>query len=125
MVTTFWSCFRSVRNLCALKNRRNRTPHFTPLKNRSAHSCRLQLESLEERSVPSADLSLAKAASLLTPNVGQTQTWTLTLTNSGTDDANNIVVTDVLPAGMTYLSSTPLGSYDNNTSLWSIPLLTA
>ena len=41
--------------------------------------------------------------------------YTIEVTNSESTDAENVVVTDVLPAGVIYVSSTPAGTYDANT----------
>lgn len=38
---------------------------------------------------------------------GQEITWTITVTNSGTADATDVVVTDDLPAGFTFVSASP------------------
>ena len=51
-------------------------------------------------------LSLSKSGPT-TVTQGQNITWTVTVTNSGTADASNVVVTDTLPAGFTFVSSSP------------------
>lgn len=73
--------------------------------------------------VPSqiADLSLLKAASAGTPNVGSNVTFTLILSNAGPDGATGVVVRDQLPAGLTFVSATATqGTYDNATGLWTV-----
>jgi uncharacterized repeat protein (TIGR01451 family) len=68
-----------------------------------------------------SDLALTKTVNDATPNVGDRVTFTVTLTNSGPDDATNVKVTDLLPAGLTYISSTPSqGSYDSVTGSWTV-----
>ena len=57
--------------------------------------------------VASANLSLQKTSSAPTFHGGDTITYTLTASNAGPDPATNVVVTDVLPAGTTYVSATP------------------
>src|SRR5262249_724354 len=54
-----------------------------------------------------ADLALNKGVSDNTPNVGDTITFTITLSNTGPDPATNVRVTDLLPAGLTFVSATP------------------
>ena len=44
-----------------------------------------------------ADLALTKTVSNPTPNVGDTITFTVTLTNNGPDTATNVQVTDLCP----------------------------
>jgi uncharacterized repeat protein (TIGR01451 family) len=51
-----------------------------------------------------AELSIAKAGSPNPVRVGSRLTYTLTITNNGVDDAVNVVVTDTLPAGVSYQS---------------------
>ncbi len=69
----------------------------------------------------SADLALTKVTSDATPNVGDEITFTLTLTNAGTDLATNVVVTDLLPSGYTFVSSsTTFGTYSATTGLWNV-----
>lgn len=68
-----------------------------------------------------ADIALAIVASATTALTGATVTWTITATNNGPDAANNVTVTDLLPAGVTFVSATPSqGSYSSGTGVWSI-----
>lgn len=68
-----------------------------------------------------ADVSLTKAVSNATPNVGDNVTFTLTLANAGPDSATNVTVGDSLPAGMTFVSSTPSqGAYNSGTGIWTV-----
>ena len=63
-----------------------------------------------------ADLSLAKAASNLTPSVGAAVTFTLTVTNNGPDAATNVEVTDTLPNGYQYVASSISGGSTSDDS---------
>src|SRR5262249_29865493 len=54
-----------------------------------------------------ADLALTKSVSEAHPNVGDTITFTVTLTNKGPDDATNVTVNDSLPFGLSLLNATP------------------
>jgi uncharacterized repeat protein (TIGR01451 family) len=53
-----------------------------------------------------ADLAITKVASTTTPTAGTPFTFTLTATNNGPSSATNVMVTDVLPAGLTFGSTT-------------------
>ena len=53
-----------------------------------------------------ADLSISKTVDKPTPNVGQVITYTITLNDNGPDSATNVQVTDLLPRGLFFLSST-------------------
>src|SRR5262249_7696271 len=56
-----------------------------------------------------------------TPNVGDTITFTVTLTNVGPDIATNVLLADLLPFGLTFVSAAPSqGSYDDRTGLWAV-----
>jgi large repetitive protein len=72
-----------------------------------------------------ADLSLTKTANTLTPNYLSNVTFTVTLTNSGPDAATNVVVTDTLPAGLVFQTSTPAAgtTYNSATGEWTVPSL--
>lgn len=61
-------------------------------------------EATVDLTVQGIDLELAKAVSDTLPLEGQTITYTLTLTNTGPNDATGVEVTDDLPAGVTYVS---------------------
>jgi uncharacterized repeat protein (TIGR01451 family)/uncharacterized delta-60 repeat protein len=73
-----------------------------------------------------ADVGLAMTATPATVVVTSNLTYTLTLTNYGPAGATNIVVTDILPAGMAYVSGTPSpGSVSNSAGVvtWTVPSL--
>jgi uncharacterized repeat protein (TIGR01451 family) len=68
-----------------------------------------------------ADLSVSKTVSNATPNVGDTITYTVTLSDQGPDNATNVVVTDLLPAGLTFVSATPSqGAYSSASGVWTV-----
>jgi uncharacterized repeat protein (TIGR01451 family) len=70
---------------------------------------------------PRADLAISKTVSDPTPNVGDTVTFTVTLTNLGSDPATGVQVTDLLPAGLSLVLATPSqGAYDGTTGLWTV-----
>lgn len=54
-----------------------------------------------------ADVVLTKVVNNSTPNIGETVTYTVTVTNKGTTLVTNLVVKDDLPAGLTFVSATP------------------
>ena len=56
-----------------------------------------------------------------TPNVGDVITFTVTLTNAGPDDATNVTLTDLLPAGLAFVSAVPSqGLYQSATGTWLV-----
>src|SRR5207302_2386291 len=57
--------------------------------------------------VSRADIAVAKIASNGTVTVGSNVTFTITVTNNGPSDATGVQVTDLLPAGLTFVSATP------------------
>src|SRR5207302_1262545 len=54
-----------------------------------------------------ADLAIAKTVANATPNVGDTVTFTVTLTDLGPGAASTVTVQDLLPVGLTLVSATP------------------
>ncbi|HVV15346.1 MAG TPA: peptidoglycan-binding protein [Candidatus Paceibacterota bacterium] len=71
------------------------------------------------------DLALTKTLDDNTPDEGQTITYTLTAINEDeSGPATNVSVTDVLPAGLTFVSySASQGSYASGTGIWNIGTL--
>jgi uncharacterized surface anchored protein len=74
---------------------------------------------------PTADVAIAKSATVAGPyGLGQTITYRVTVSNSGPNDATDVLVHDAWPAGITYLSATTAsGSYDGTTHNWTIPTI--
>jgi uncharacterized repeat protein (TIGR01451 family) len=70
----------------------------------------------------SVDLAVTKSVDNPTPNVGQTVTFTIAVTNTSTSfTATGVGISDVLPAGLTYQSSTASqGTYTNGTGVWGV-----
>lgn len=74
---------------------------------------------------PFANLSLTKAVSATTPATGSNITYTLTVANAAgsTSSASGIVVRDVLPSGVSFVSATGTGSYNSSTGDWLVGTL--
>ncbi len=63
---------------------------------------------------------MSKTVSNPTPNVGDTITYTITVSNNGPDPASNVTVQDLLPTGVAFVSATPAGSYDSLSGVWTV-----
>ena len=59
------------------------------------------------RCVRLADLSVTKTDNPDPVTLGSNLTYTVTVTNSGLDEATEVTVTDTLPSSVTYMSATP------------------
>ncbi|WP_341228078.1 DUF11 domain-containing protein, partial [uncultured Arcticibacterium sp.] len=71
-----------------------------------------------------ADLSLTKAVSDATPNVGDEVTFTIQITNVGPDAATNVELEDYLPIGYSGIANiTGGGIYQNDSITWRIDTL--
>lgn len=74
-----------------------------------------------EKPLAKADLGLTMSASPSPALIGGNLNYVLTLTNFGPNRANDIVLTDFLPAGLNSISSKATqGQYDINTGEWKV-----
>ena len=72
----------------------------------------------------SSDFTLDKTVDCDTPTVGDDVVFRLELSNQGPHDASGLVVSDSLPAGLTYvLHSASQGSYNHATGDWNVGAL--
>lgn len=73
-----------------------------------------------------ADLSLTQTVSNATPNLGESVTFTITVSNAGPDPATGVSVLDALPDGLAFVSATPsVGTFSAATGIWTIGELAA
>ncbi|WP_443937397.1 gliding motility-associated C-terminal domain-containing protein [Pedobacter sp. MW01-1-1] len=67
------------------------------------------------------DLQVVKTVSIPSQYVNSQVTFTIVATNNGPSAATGVTVTDLLPTGFTYVSSTQsIGTYTNATGVWTI-----
>jgi uncharacterized repeat protein (TIGR01451 family) len=72
---------------------------------------------------PNADLALTKTVDPNQATIGEQVVYTLHLVNNGPNTSTGAVVTDVLPTGLQFVSSTGDGSYSATNGHWSVPNL--
>ena len=70
-----------------------------------------------------ADLHLTKAVSDTFPDPGDLITYTVTVCNDGPDTAMGVEVSEVFSPGLSYVSHTADGQYDETSSIWEIGTL--
>jgi uncharacterized repeat protein (TIGR01451 family) len=71
--------------------------------------------------IPVADLELKKYADKEVYKKGDKMYWTIVVTNHGPSTAKDVVVSDVMPSGVKFLSfKASKGSYDPTTGEWDI-----
>jgi uncharacterized repeat protein (TIGR01451 family) len=71
---------------------------------------------------PKVDLSLTKTALPASAKSGDQVVYTLKVSNAGPDKATGVKVTDVLPAGLTYVSHAG-GTYDKVSGEWNVDMV--
>jgi len=85
-----------------------------------AAGCSTTCEVAIQEEVCAIDLALIKTVSDQEPVVGETVTFTLSLTNNGPDDATGVEVTDYIPSGYTSpINISDNGSLSANNVTWS------
>jgi uncharacterized repeat protein (TIGR01451 family) len=74
---------------------------------------------------PTADIAVTKSVDIATPVIGDNVTFTVTAQNLGPLDATGVVVTDLLPSGLNFVSATPSTgtTYTSGTGQWNIGAL--
>ena len=72
----------------------------------------------------SADLEVIKTVNVTNPNYGEEICWTITVRNNGPDEANDVVVCDVLPDSLAWVSDDGGGKYNHANGKWTIGKLT-
>ncbi len=71
-----------------------------------------------------ADLAVTKTVDKAAAGEGSTVTFTITVDNLGPSDTTGVTVSDLLPAGLTYVAATPSqGSYTSGTGAWAVGAL--
>ncbi|MDJ0703489.1 MAG: GEVED domain-containing protein [Leptolyngbyaceae cyanobacterium MO_188.B28] len=71
-------------------------------------------------SIVNADLEVIKAVDNPNPNVGENITYQITVENKGDDNATGVVISDVLPSQVSYVSHTGTGTYNPSTGDWTV-----
>ncbi len=68
------------------------------------------------------DLSVNKTVSSAAPASGSTVTYTLSVINDSLapGTATNVAVKDILPGGLSYVTSAGFGSYNSSTGIWTV-----
>jgi len=84
-----------------------------------------ELEFVWELNCPKTSLSVVKSADKASYNVGDLVRYTVHVVNAGPDAATNVVVSDVLPAGLTFAGASNGGSYNAATGVitWNLASL--
>ncbi len=74
------------------------------------------------QSNPVADLEIIKDVYPTTVNLGEETVFTITVNNLGPNDTDNIIVSDILPDGLSYITAGgSTGTYNPTTGNWNIP----
>ncbi|QHL87829.1 DUF11 domain-containing protein [Nibribacter ruber] len=72
-----------------------------------------------------ANLAINKSVDKAEVTLGEQVVFTLRATNAGPSAATGVKVTDVLPAGFTFVSAAPAAEYNATTGIWTIGNLAA
>ena len=72
---------------------------------------------------PASDLEVVKTVNESNPNYRDCVTWSIVVRNNGPDVAHDIVVTDVLPKSLIWISDNSNGKYNPKSGIWTIAQL--
>lgn len=71
-----------------------------------------------------SDITISKTVDNPTPSIGQQVNFTITVNNVGTGQFQNVIVSEVIPSGYSFVSANASsGTYSNVSGIWSIPVL--
>ncbi|MFD2033816.1 COG1361 S-layer family protein, partial [Belliella marina] len=73
----------------------------------------------------SADLDIVKTATSATVVAGENISYTITVSNAGPSDAQDVTITDVLPSGTGFVSATNGGTEAGGTVTWNLGTMAA
>jgi len=73
-----------------------------------------------------SDLTISKTVDNSNPLIDDNVIFTITVNNVGSSQLANIIVSEILPSGFTYVTATSsTGTYNNINGSWNIPLIEA
>jgi gliding motility-associated-like protein/uncharacterized repeat protein (TIGR01451 family) len=73
-----------------------------------------------------SDIIITKTVDVSKPNIGQHVNFTVTVSNVGLGQFNNVIVSEVIPSGYSFVSAVASsGTYSNVSGIWTIPTLNA
>ncbi|MCC9074137.1 DUF11 domain-containing protein [Flavobacterium sp. F-65] len=71
-----------------------------------------------------SDITMTNTVDNPTPNINENVTFTVTVNNTGSGNFIDVIVSDLLPSGYSFVSAqTSTGVYNSTTGVWSIPVL--
>ena len=107
----------TITNYAQITASTNLDPDSTPNDGSTIHDD----DDLQDLIVPLlADLSIEKSVDDATATLGQNVVFTITVANGGPNHATGVMVEDLLPAGLIYVSDTGSGAYVPGTGVWNI-----
>ena len=108
-----------------IKTRVNKTGEITNNANVTAKEYDYNLTNNHDNSTvkvnPACDLAVEKTCNVSSVNLTSLVQWTIKVTNNGPDVATGVVVRDVLPESLIWVSDS--GNYDHNSGEWIIGTL--
>ena len=72
---------------------------------------------------PACDMEVVKTVNESNPNYRDNVAWSIVVRNNGPDVAHDIVVNDVLPKSLVWVSDNSNGKYNPKTGIWTIAQL--